>query len=85
MQTKISTINIVKVENGYVVQVQKKAYIAEDEQEVRDILTGSLPDIIAELDKPEEPKDARPEPEIPSSGRAGIDNQNVEKSQPATA
>jgi hypothetical protein len=68
MKAKLQQIQVVKIENGYVVTAASKSFVALDEEGVRNIINEELSEILELVNKrEEEPKDAnatgRPESE----------------------
>lgn len=60
MKNRLEQIQVIKVENGFVVNVAGQSYVSLDEDGVKTIIEGEVPRMLESLNK-EEPKDARPE------------------------
>jgi hypothetical protein len=85
MKNKMEHIQIIKVENGFVVVAGGKSFISMDEDGVKEIVDGEMPGVFEALNKQEVIKDAGPEPtteattgnEVPNAGRTRHENPDV--------
>jgi hypothetical protein len=56
MKARLEQIQIVKVENGYVVTAAGKSFVSMDEDGVKELVTGELPNLLEVINKKEETK-----------------------------
>lgn len=64
MKTKLEQIQVVKVENGYVITAAGKSFVAIDEDGVKELITEELPRLLEVINKKDEETQnaGRPDP-----------------------
>ena len=51
MKSVIETIRVIKVENGYVVNVDERSFVSLDEDGVKEIINNEVPELLNVLEK----------------------------------